>query len=211
MALIVTSPHFEELSMSAIELFKKRRTQYALGKNIALSKAELETLVQDTVRETPSAFNSQSSRVVILFGDESQKLWDTVKDTLRPLVTADQFPATAAKIDSFAAGAGTILFFEDQDVIKGLQEQFALYASKFPEFSANSAGMAQFAVWTALANANIGASLQHYNPLIDNAVREMWNLPVSWALSAQMPFGSNEQGASAKQYIDDEARFRTFG
>lgn len=211
MALIVTSPHFEELSMSAIELFKKRRTQYALGKNIALSKAELETLVQDTVRETPSAFNSQSSRVVILFGDESQKLWDTVKDTLRPLVTADQFPTTAAKIDSFAAGAGTILFFEDQDVIKGLQEQFALYADKFPVFSANSAGMAQFAVWTALANANIGASLQHYNPLIDNAVREMWNLPVSWALSAQMPFGSNEQSASAKQYIDDEVRFRTFG
>lgn len=197
--------------MSTIELFKKRRTQYALGKNIPLSKTELETLVQHSVRETPSAFNSQSSRVVILFGEESQKLWDKVKEILRALVTADQFPATAAKIDGFAAGAGTILFFEDQDVIKGLQEQFALYADKFPVFSANSAGMAQFAVWTALANVNIGASLQHYNPLIDNAVREIWGLPASWALSAQMPFGSNEQSAGAKQYIDDSIRFRTFG
>lgn len=197
--------------MSAIELFKKRRTQYALGKNIGLSKDEVENLVRETVRETPSAFNSQSSRVVILFEEEHQKFWNIVKDTLRPLVTADQFPTTEAKIDSFAAGAGTVLFFEDQNVIRGLQEQFALYADKFPEFSANSAGMAQFAVWTALANKNVGASLQHYNPIIDEAVRKMWNLPESWTLSAQMPFGSNEQGFGEKEYMSDNERFFVFG
>lgn len=197
--------------MSAIELFKKRRTQYALGKNIGLSKDEVESLVRETVRETPSAFNSQSSRVVILFEEEHQKFWNIVKDTLRPLVTADQFPTTEAKIDSFAAGAGTVLFFEDQNVIRGLQEQFALYADKFPEFSANSAGMAQFAVWTALANKNVGASLQHYNPIIDEAVRKMWNLPESWTLSAQMPFGSNEQGFDEKEYMPDNERFFVFG
>lgn len=197
--------------MNAIDIFKNRRTQYALGRNIDLNKTELENLVRETVRETPSAFNSQSSRVVILFGDESQKLWNIVKDTLRPLVTADQFPTTEAKINSFAAGAGTVLFFEDQDVIQGLQQQFSLYADKFPVFSANSAGMAQFAVWTALANANIGASLQHYNPIIDEAVRQAWNLPPSWVLSAQMPFGSNEQGFNNKDYMDDTQRFRVFG
>lgn len=197
--------------MSAIELFKKRRTQYALGKNIGLSKDEVESLVRETVRETPSAFNSQSSRVVILFEEEHQKFWNIVKDTLRPLVTADQFPTTEAKIDSFAAGAGTVLFFEDQNVIRGLQEQFALYADKFTEFSANSAGMAQFAVWTALANKNVGASLQHYNPIIDEAVRKMWNLPESWTLSAQMPFGSNEQGFDEKEYMPDNERFFVFG
>ncbi|MFY9179448.1 MAG: nitroreductase family protein [Venatoribacter sp.] len=197
--------------MSVIELLKKRRTQYALGKNIPLTNEQVESLVRETVRETPSAFNSQSSRVVILFGEEHQKLWDLVKDTLRPLVTADQFPTTEAKIDGFAAGAGTVMFFEDQDVISNLQEQFALYADKFPVFSQNSAGMAQFAVWTAFANENIGASLQHYNPIIDEAVRKIWNLPQSWQLSAQMPFGSNEQGFNEKQYMDDTNRFRTFG
>src|SRR5690554_2722266 len=149
--------------MSAIDLIKKRRTQYAIGKNIELSQSEVEELVRETVRETPSAFNSQSSRVVILFNDEHQKLWNIVKDSLRPLVPAEQFPTTEAKLDSFAAGAGTILFFEDEKVIEGLQEKFALYADKFPIFSQNSAGMAQFAVWTALADKNIGASLQHYN------------------------------------------------
>src|SRR5690606_6768024 len=134
--------------MSALNIIKNRRTQYALGKNIELSQTEIEALVREAVREAPSAFNSQSSRVVILFNEEHQKLWDLVKDTLRPLVTADQFPATEAKVDSFAAGAGTVLFFEDENVISDLQEQFALYADKFPVFSQNSAGIGQFAVWT---------------------------------------------------------------
>src|SRR5690554_1383534 len=88
--------------MSAIDLIKKRRTQYAIGKNIELSQSEVEELVRETVRETPSAFNSQSSRVVILFNDEHQKLWNIVKDSLRPLVPAEQFPTTEAKLDSFA-------------------------------------------------------------------------------------------------------------
>ncbi len=197
--------------MSALNIIKNRRTQYALGKNIELSQTEIEALVREAVREAPSAFNSQSSRVVILFNEEHQKLWDLVKDTLRPLVTADQFPATEAKVDSFAAGAGTVLFFEDENVISDLQEQFALYADKFPVFSQNSAGIGQFAVWTVLADNNIGASLQHYNPLIDDAVRKLWDLPESWVLSAQMPFGSNEADFNEKEYIDDAKRFRVFG
>lgn len=197
--------------MSALNIIKNRRTQYALGKNIELSQTEIEALVREAVREAPSAFNSQSSRVVILFNEEHQKLWDLVKDTLRPLVTADQLETTEAKIDSFAAGAGTVLFFEDENVISDLQEQFALYADKFPVFSQNSAGIGQFAVWTVLADNNIGASLQHYNPIIDDAVRKIWNLPESWSLSAQMPFGSNEAGFKEKEYIDDAKRFRVFG
>lgn len=197
--------------MNALDLFKQRRTQYALGKTIDLSQEQVDNLVRQVVKETPSAFNSQSSRVVILFAEQHQKLWDIVRETLRAIVPAEQFAATDEKMNSFAAGAGTILFFEDQNVIKGLQEQFAIYADKFPEFSSNSAGMTQFAVWTALADANIGASLQHYNPLIDDAVRKEWDLPASWYLSAQMPFGSNEQGFEEKEYMDDAERFRTFG
>ena len=198
--------------MKALQLYQKRRTQYVLGEQLPLGRDEVETLIKQVIRESPSAFNSQSSRALILFGQEHQKLWnEVVKETLRPITPAEQFVNTEQKMASFAAGAGTVLFFEDRNVIKGLQEQFALYADKFPEFSANSAGMAQFAVWTALAEANIGASLQHYNPLIDDQVREIWNLPASWELSAQMPFGSNEQTIADKDYMDDAERFRVSG
>ena len=40
-----------------------------------------------------------------------------------------------------------------------------------------------------LEDAGMGASLQHYNPLVDDEVRAAWNLPLHWKLIAQMPFG----------------------
>lgn len=123
---------------------------------------------------------------------------------------ADAFVNTENKLASFAAGAGTVLFFEDQDVVKGLQEQFASYADNFPIWSEQSSGIAQFAVWTALADAGIGASLQHYNPVVDAAVAETWDIPASWTLRAQMPFGSNEAGFGEKTFMEDEQRFRVF-
>lgn len=195
----------------AIASIKKRRTQYSLGKNVPLSKAEIEETIKEAVKHAPSAFNSQSSRVVILFGAESDKLWNIAKETLRKIVPAEAFGATEGKLNSFAAGAGTILFFEDQNVVKGLQEKFAAYADNFPVWSEQASGIAQFAVWTALANADIGASLQHYNPIIDNEVAATWNIPASWKLRAQMPFGANEKGFPEKTFMDDNERFKVFG
>lgn len=194
----------------AISLYTKRRTQYALGSQLPISEAEAEALIRDSIRIAPSAFNSQSSRAVILFGAMHEKLWNITRETLRAIVPSDAFAATDAKMNSFAAGAGTVLFFEDENVIKDLQQQFPLYASAFPMFSEHSAGMAQFAVWTALAEAGIGASLQHYSPLIDAAVAQQWDLPASWKMRAQMPFGANLQPFQEKTFIPDETRFKTF-
>ncbi|MDE8712373.1 nitroreductase family protein, partial [Phocaeicola vulgatus] len=50
-------------------------------------------------------------------------------------------------------------------------------------------GMHQLAVWSMLADGGMGASLQHYNPLIVDEVRRVWNLSDDWKLIAQMPFG----------------------
>lgn len=196
---------------NVLEALVNRRTQYALGKNLPISKDETTKLIQDVIRATPSSFNSQSSRAVILFGDESEKLWNITRETLRKIVPADAFASTDAKMDSFAAGAGTVLFFEDQDTIKDLQEKFALYADNFPIFSEHSSGMAQFAVWTALADVGIGASLQHYSPLIDAEVASTWNINPAWKMRSQMPFGSNEAPFSEKTFIDDAIRFKVFG
>jgi len=197
------------MNSQAISLFAKRRTQYALGKNLPISETEVERLVFDAMRWAPSSYNSQSSRAIILFGAHSEKLWQVItKEILRPMVPADAWAATDAKMESFAAGAGTVLFFEDQDVVRSMQEQFPLYSDYFPIFSEHSAGMAQFAVWTALAEAGVGASLQHYMPLIDEAVAKEWNVPASWKLRAQMPFGSNEQPLPEKTFMDDAQRFR---
>jgi len=188
----------------------KRRTQYALGRQLPISHDEVTGIIQQAIKLSPSSFNSQSSRAVILFDDNSRKFWGFVKDELRKIVPASDFAATEARIDGFAAGAGTVLFYEDQNVVKGLQEQFALYADNFPIWSEHSTGIAQFAVWTALAEAGIGASLQHYNPLPDAAAAKEWNIPASWKLRAQLPFGSNEAPFTEKTFIDDGERFKVY-
>lgn len=199
------------MSNAHIDALKKRRTQYALGKNLPISTDATAELIREAIKHSPSSFNSQSSRAVVLFGAESDKLWNIAKEELRKIVPADAFEQTEAKIDSFAAGAGTVLFFEDQDVVKSLQENFALYADNFPVWSEQAGGMAQLSVWSALANENIGASLQHYNPLIDAEVAKTWGIPSSWKLRAQMPFGSNEQAFGEKAFMDDAERFKVFG
>lgn len=199
------------MTNKTIELLAKRRTQYALGKSLPLSNDATEALIKEAVRLSPSSFNSQSSRAVILFGADSEKVWSLIEAELRKIVPAEAFASTEAKMKGFAAGAGTVLFYEDQATIQALQEKFPLYADAFPGFANHSAGMAQLAVWTALAEAGIGASLQHYSPIADAALAQAFGIPASWTLIAQMPFGSNEAGLGEKTFIADEDRFITLG
>ena len=191
-----------------LDSITKRRSIYHIGKNVSLSEAQISELIQTAVEQSPSSFNSQSSRAVILFGQASADFWEIVRETLRKMVPEAAFEATSNKISSFAAGLGTVLFFEDPDISKNLQEQFALYADNFPVWSEHSTGIAQFAVWSALANENIGASLQHYNPIIDAEVQSRFGIPDSWKLRAQMPFGSIESPAGDKNYMQREDRFK---
>ncbi|KUL93646.1 nitroreductase [Bosea sp. WAO] len=194
-----------------LDKLKKRRTQYALGKNLPIPQTQVDSLIREAIRLSPSSFNSQSSRAVILFGKESDKFWNITREALRAVVPAADFEGTSKKIDSFASGAGTVLFFEDQEPVKALQANFPLYAHNFPIWSEHSTGIAQLAVWTTLADADIGASLQHYHPLVDAEVAKTWNIPASWKLTAQMPFGSNEAAFPEKTFMDDGLRFQTHG
>ncbi|MFW1754866.1 nitroreductase family protein [Acinetobacter wanghuae] len=197
--------------MAFLEQIKQRRTIYAIGKNVNVDKSEIESTIKEAVRQSPSSFNSQTSRVVILFAEAHEQFWGIVRETLRKIVPAEAFEGTNAKINSFAAGYGTALFYEDQAVVKGLQEQFALYADNFPIWSEHSSAIAQFATWTALAEKGIGASLQHYNPIVDEEVAQTYGVPDNWKLRAQLVFGSIEAPAGDKTFMDDSERFKTFG
>lgn len=198
-------------AVSFLELIKNRRSIYAIGNNLSQSNDEIEKLIQEAIRHSPSAFNSQSSRAVILFGESHHKFWNMVLDVLKSIIPPEAVSGTKQKIQSFAAGTGTVLFYEDQNVIKSLQEQFETYADNFPIWSEHSTAIAQFAVWNVLAEKSIGASLQHYNPIIDEKVNAAFNIPSEWKLRAQLVFGSIEGNAGEKAFIDDSSRFKTFG
>lgn len=194
------------------ELAENRRTIYALNNQLPVEKEEVVKLVEHAILHTPSAFNSQSTRIVVLFGDDHEKLWDMTEETLRDIVGDDEkFTPTKQKIGGFRAGAGTILFFEDQTVVRNLQEAAPLYADKFPIWAEQTSAMHQYVIWTALAIINVGANLQHYNPVIDNKVSSTWSIDDHWDLTAQMVFGGIEQPAGDKEFKPVEDRMKVFG
>lgn len=175
-----------------MELYKAmetRRSHYDITAASPISQARIQEILSHAITYVPSAFHSQTSRAVLLFGARHQKLWSIVKETLRAIVPAENFASTDAKIDSFASGYGTILYLEDMNAVAEMQKAFPLYADNFPIWSNQSSGMLQYAVWTALSSEGLGASLQHYNPLIDAETAKEFGLPEGWRLVAQMPFG----------------------
>ena len=193
-----------------LENLRLRRSIYALGKDVDMSQEEIVDLIEGVVKESPTAFNSQTQRVVVLFGASHDKLWDLTAEALKPLTPPEAYPNTVAKLGGFKNGYGTVLFFEDQDVVKGLQEQFTLYADNFPIWSEQASGLTTENVWVALSLAGMGANLQHYNPVIDEAVAKAYNTPANWKLRSQLVFGSVESPAQPKEYMDDADRFKVF-
>ncbi|ANZ57364.1 nitroreductase [Fructilactobacillus lindneri] len=198
--------------MNFYNLQKKRRSIYALGKNITKTDEEIYDVIKKSVRESPTSFNSQSVRAVVLFGDSNKKLWNITLDKLHEVSKSeDAFEKTANKVNnSFKSGIGTVLLYTDEKVVKNLENKFPSYAANFYDWSEQAIGIADYSIWVALAEMGIGASNQHYNPLIDEEVAKEFNIPDDWILRAEIPFGSIEAPAGEKDYMEDNKRFKIF-
>jgi len=187
-----------------------RRTFYGISKDAVVSDDRIKEVVEHAIKYTPSAFNSQSARVVVLLDKEHDKFWNITMEALRKVVSADQFQSTEDKINSFASGYGTVLYYEDQNIVQSLQEQFPLYKDNFPVWSQQSSGMLQLVVWTALEVEGFGASLQHYTELVENDVKKEWNIPDGWKLIGQMPFGKPTSQPGEKAFLPMEEKLKVF-
>lgn len=173
-----------------ITLMKNRRSIYNLTNEMPFNDEELVKKIEEVIVNTPTAFNSQSSKAVLLLGENHKKLWNEITlEILRTVTPPEAFENTTKKINSFANAYGTILFFDDANITNDLSEKYALYKDMFLPWSEHSNGMLQFAVWMMLTSEGIGASLQHYNPIIDEKVKTEFNIDPNWRLVAQMPFG----------------------
>jgi len=198
------------MTKNFFEAVTERRTFYGISKDEVVSDDRIKEIVEHAVKYTPSAFNSQSARVVLLLGKQHDRFWNITLESLRKVVPAENFKPTEDKINSFKSGYGSVLYFEDQNVVKYLQEQFATYKDNFPIWSQQSSGMLQLVVWTALQNEGFGASLQHYTELIEADVKKEWNIPGNWKFIAQMPFGKQTAQPDEKQFQISSEHIKVF-
>ncbi len=196
--------------MSYIDIIKQRRSVYDLHKHLPISENKLMRILEDIITESPTAFNMQSSHVIVLMDGQHERLWNIVTKTLKEVVPSDKFEPTQKKMDMFSNAKGTILFFENTQIIEQLKLDYPLYKDQFDNFALRGMGILQGNIWNALAEVEIGASLQHYNPLIDEAVKEEWDIPEYYQLSAQMVFGGIGSIPEPKEKVDVHTRINLY-
>lgn len=188
------------------QAIQERRSIFGLAKKSPISNERLQEVIETAVLHAPSAFNSQTGRIVVLLNEQHDIFWElALKHTLAD-TAVERIESTTARFQSFADGYGTVLFFEDYAIIKNLQEKYPNYSEQFPIWSHQGAGMLQYVIWTALEHEGYGASLQHHFPALPEALRIAWHIESNWQLIAQMPFGAPTAGPREKDIVPVENR-----
>lgn len=193
------------------KLIKSRRSYYRIKKESPISDQAIEEIIKQAIKYSPTAFNCQLTRAVLLLDGAHTKFWSLVMEAIREVTrkSLEDLLPTQHKIDAFNDGYGTVLYYIDNAVIRQFQKEYPTYKDNFPIWGQQASAMLQFSVWNMLEEAGFGASLQHYNPIVDEGVRKEWNINPDWELIAEMPFGMPTEEPGAQQFMPIDQRFIT--
>ena len=92
--------------------FKYRRSIYAINNESTISDERIEEIVQSVVADTPSSFNSQTSRFVILLGKKNVEFWEMAAEEVKKIILATKgeevWKHFAGRFDIFKGSYGTV-------------------------------------------------------------------------------------------------------
>jgi hypothetical protein len=109
-----TAVEFKPETRTLLQLVKTRRTIYGLSNTCSISDEAVEAIIKDAVLHVPSSFNTQTTRVLLLLGEEHQKLWDLTLGIMEGLVAAGSVAKemfennTKPKLNGFQGAYGTV-------------------------------------------------------------------------------------------------------
>jgi predicted oxidoreductase (fatty acid repression mutant protein) len=95
-------------SKAFLDIVQTRRSHYQLKKESTIDDKRIQEIITEALLHVPSAFNSQTTRIVLLVKEEHDKLWDIVKDVLKGVAPPEQFEKTEQKLALFKGGYGTV-------------------------------------------------------------------------------------------------------
>lgn len=91
-----------------LDIIATRRTVYQLGAESPVSDLRIQEIIRQVILNVPSAFNSQTTRIILLVKQEHVKLWGIVKEAVKGVAPAEQWPSTEKKLGGFQAAYGTV-------------------------------------------------------------------------------------------------------
>ena len=172
------------------DAIKKRLSVYGISDELPVSDEALIQFIEETATWVPDAFNMQSQRVMVLFGEKHLKFWDMLNEYFDNKINPD-------KLAGFKAGRGTILLFWEKDTVENMQKQLSSTPTTSP-------------LWAEWANACCSLPVDgppvrhrhvftHYNPCFDAKMREEFDIPETWVPTAQMPFAGRRRPGRPKR------------
>ncbi|KAJ7172143.1 Nitroreductase-like protein [Mycena filopes] len=205
------------MSDAYLTAISARRSNYAITPKSSVPDEKLQAIVQACVLHSPTSYNQQSSRAVIVTGEANTKLWKLCSESMLKNIEDGVFGFPFwgfkdRKLKAFGGGHGSVLFFEDQAVTDAMAAKMPMFAQHFPSWTTAASGMLQSAVWTALTLEGLGASLQHNGSFSDELVAEIhqtFGLPTTWKSMAIMPFGDPAAPPAEKSFgpIEERVKF----
>lgn len=114
----MTSPP-TSLTESLLTASETRISAYDLTKASPIPDSRIHEIVQHAIKHTPSSFNVQSARAVILLKDEHDKLWSLADQTAKSIHPEAHTKMLSGMIKGFSGAYGTILWFEDSESLAG--------------------------------------------------------------------------------------------
>lgn len=85
-----------------------RRSVYDLEPKSPISDDHIHQIVKHIVKHAPSAFNMQSTRVVLLLKEDHSKFWDIVKEVVKATWPEQMHGFLFPKIAEYRNGYGTV-------------------------------------------------------------------------------------------------------
>ena len=75
------------MSKSFLDAVRNRRSIYTLSDEKIVPEERIEEILREAILHVPSSFNSQSTRMIVLFGEHHKKLWDITLEILKGITS----------------------------------------------------------------------------------------------------------------------------
>ena len=95
-----------------LDALRERRSRYDVEKRSPIPDTRIQEIIREAILHVPSAYNSQSTRIVLLLEEEHDKLWEITKTVLEAVVPAGVYPTTEQKLNAFKAAYGTVIHLQ---------------------------------------------------------------------------------------------------
>lgn len=143
--------------------------------------------ILEAARWSPSAANSQPTRMVVL-RERNREFWDFIEATLKQKLQGEQLQRALNRLPGYRAGIFSIVFFEDT-AIADSQLSSGMNPELVKSFAAQALGIVQANVWNAVAAAGLATSNQHINLQMEEELHAFLDVPTTWKSYSIFPVG----------------------